>query len=411
MKGREVVIREKYAALAAHLTERGRRIWAATEARSYGRGGIAAVCRATGITDKTIRRGVRELRVGRGTEAGRIRQVGGGRKRLTEQDRTLVQDLERLVEPVTRGDPESPLLWTSKSTYHLSEALQEQGHQISQRSVYNLLRASGYTLQANRKRDEGASHPDRNAQFEYIYQKVQSFLARTQPVISVDAKKKENLGNFKNPGQEYHPTGKAPQVRVYDFPDKALGKAIPYGVYDLAKDQGWVSVGISHDTAEFAVATIRAWWQQMGKPLYKQATELYITADGGGSNGSRVRLWKTELQRLATALHLTIHVSHFPPGTSKWNKIEHRMFSFISKNWRGRPLLDRVTVVNLIGNTKTQTGLTITARLDAKRYEKGRRVSDQALRRVNLRRDPFHGEWNYSIVPQSPRNRKVINAC
>ena len=411
MNGREVVIREKYAALAAHLTERGRRIWAATEARGYGRGGIAAVCRATGITDKTIRRGVRELRVGRGTEAGRIRQVGGGRKRLTEQDRTLGQDLERLVEPVTRGDPESPLLWTSKSTYHLSEALQEQGHQISQRSVYNLLRASGYTLQANRKRDEGASHPDRNAQFDYIYQKVRSFLARTQPVISVDAKKKENLGNFKNPGQEYHPTGKAPQVRVYDFPDQALGKAIPYGVYDLAKDQGWVSVGISHDTAEFAVATIRAWWQQMGKPLYKQATELYITADGGGSNGSRVRLWKTELQRLANALHLTIHVSHFPPGTSKWNKIEHRMFSFISKTWRGRPLLDRVTVVNLIGNTKTKTGLTITARLDAKRYEKGRRVSDQALRRVNLQRDPFHGEWNYSILPRSPRNREVINAC
>jgi transposase len=411
MNGRESVIREKYAALAAHLTERGRRIWAAMEARSYGHGGIAAVYRATGITDKTIRRGVRELQMGRGTEAGRIRQVGGGRKRLTEQDPTVVQDLERLVEPVTRGDPESPLLWTSKSTYHLSEALQQQGHQISQRSVYNLLRESGYTLQANRKRDEGASHPDRNAQFEYIYQKVHGFLARTQPVISVDAKKKENLGNFKNPGQEYHPTGKAPPVRVYDFPDKVLGKAIPYGVYDLAKDQGWVSVGISHDTAEFAVATIRAWWQQMGKPLYKQATELYITADGGGSNGSRVRLWKTELQRLATALHLTIHVSHFPPGTSKWNKIEHRMFSFISKNWRGRPLLDSVTVVNLIGNTKTKTGLTITARLDAKRYEKGRRVSDQTLRRVNLHRDPFHGEWNYSILPQAPRNREVINAC
>ena len=411
MKGREVVIREKDAALAAHLTERGRRIWAATEARGYGRGGIAVVCRATGMTDKTLRRGVRELRVGRGTEAGRIRQVGGGRKRLTEQDRTLGQDLERLVEPVTRGDPESPLLWTSKRTSHLSEALQEQGHQISQRRVYNLLRASGYTRQANRKRDEGASHPDRNAQFDYIYQKVRSFLARTQPVISVDAKKKENLGNFKNPGQDYPPTGKAPQGRGYDFPDQARGKAIPYGGYDLAKDQGWVSVGISHDTAEFAVATLSAWWQQMGKPLYKQATELYITADGGGSNGSRGRRWKTELQRLANALHLTIHVSHFPPGTSKWNKIEHRMFSFISKNWRGRPLLDRVTVVNLIGNTKTKTGLTITARLDAKHYEKGRRVSDQALRRVNLQRDPFHGEWNYSILPRSPRNREVINAC
>jgi transposase len=357
------------------------------------------VYRATGITDKTIRRGLRELQGGKGADASRIRQIGGGRKRLTEHDPTIVQDLERLVDPVTRGDPESPLLWTSKSTYHLSEALQQQGHPISQRSVYNLLRESGYTLQANRKRDEGASHPDRNAQFEYIYQKVQCFLATRQPVISVDAKKKENLGNFKNPGLEYHPIGKAPRVRVYDFLDKALGKAIPYGVYDLAKDQGWVSVGISHDTAEFAVATIRTWWQKLGKPLYKHATDLYITADGGGSNGSRVRLWKTELQRLAKALHLTIHVSHFPPGTSKWNKIEHRMFSFISKNWRGRPLLDRVTVVNLIGNTKTKTGLKIMARLDSKRYETGRRVSDQELRRVNLQRDPFHGEWNYSILP------------
>jgi hypothetical protein len=411
MKNREAVIQEKYAALAAHLTERGRRIWAATEAKSYGRGGITAVYRATGITDKTIRRGLRELSMGKGAAAGRIRQIGGGRKRLAEHDPTVVQALERLVDPVTRGDPESPLLWTSKSTYHLSETLQQQGHPISQRSVYNLLRASGYTLQANRKRDEGASHPDRNAQFDYIYQKVQRFLATRQPVISVDAKKKENLGHFKNPGQEYHPSGKAPRVRVYDFFDKALGKAIPYGVYDLAKDQGWVSVGISHDTAEFAVATIRAWWQKLGKPLYKQATDLYITADGGGSNGSRVRLWKTELQRLAKAFHLTIHVSHFPPGTSKWNKIEHRLFSFISKNWRGRPLLDRVTVVNLIGNTKTKTGLKITARLDPKRYAKGRRISDQELRRVNLQRDPFHGEWNYSIRPHPLQNTEVINAC
>jgi transposase len=410
MKEQESVMREKYSALAAHLTERGRRIWAATEARSYGRGGIAAVYRATGLTDKTIRRGMRELRGGRGAEVGRIRPRGGGRKSLTAHDPTLVPDLERLVDPVTRGDPESPLLWTSKSTYRLSEALQEQGHEISQRSVSTLLREQGYTLQANRKRDEGASHPDRNAQFEYIYRKVQDFLARTQPVISVDAKKKENLGNFKNAGQEYHPAGKAPRVRVYDFSDPTLGKAIPYGVYDLAKDQGWVSVGISHDTAEFAVATIRAWWRRRGKPLYQHATDLYITADGGGSNGSRGRLGKTELQRLANALQLMIHVSHFPPGTSKWNKIEHRLFSFISKNWRGRPLLDRVTIVNLIGNTKTKSGLTIRARLDTKRYEKGRRVSDQALRRVNLHCDPFHGEWNYSIAPQSRRNAEVIFA-
>ena len=403
-------MREKYAALTAHLTERGRRIWAATEARSYGRGGIAAVYRATGITDKTIRRGVRELRAEWGTEAGRVRQVGGGRKRLTEQDRTLVQDLERLVEPVTRGDPESPLLWTSKSTYHLSEALQQQGHQISQRSVYNLLRESGYTLQANRKRDEGASHPDRNEQFEYIYQKVHGFLATTQPVISVDAKKKENLGNFKNPGKEYHPTGKAPQVRVYDFPDQARGKAIPYGVYDLAKDQGWVSVGISHDTAEFAVATIRAWWQQLGKPLYKQATELYITADGGGSNGSRVRLWKTELQRLANALHLTIHVSHFPPGTSKWNKIEHRMFCHITANWRGKPLESLEVIVSLIGDTNTAAGLRIQAALDAGQYPTGLKVSDAEMKKLRIDRAQFHGEWNYTILPHgdSKSNTKII---
>lgn len=411
MNTREAVIGEKYAALATHLTERGRRIWAATEAKSYGRGGIAAVYRATGITDKTIQRGLRELRLGKSADTNRIRHCGGGRKRLTDHDPTIVDDLERLVDPVTRGDPESPLLWTSKSTYHLSEALQQQGHPISQRSVYNLLRVSGYTLQANRKRDEGGSHPDRNAQFEFIYHKVQRFLATSQPVISVDAKKKENLGNFKNPGQEYHPCGKAPRVRVYDFVDKGLGKAIPYGVYDLARDQGWVSVGISHDTAEFAVATIRTWGHKLGKPLYKHATDLYITADGGGSNGSRVRLWKTELQRLATALQLTIHVSHFPPGTSKWNKIEHRMFSFISKNWRGRPLLDSVTVVNLISNTKTKTGLKISARLDPKRYKKGRRVSDQELRRINLQCDPFHGEWNYSISPTPLPNTEVINAC
>lgn len=354
---------------------------------------------------------MREVQGGRGAAVGRMRRLGGGRKRLTEHEPTVVQDLERLVDPVTRGDPESPLLWTSKSTYHLSEALRQQGQPISPRSVYNLLRQSGYTLHAKRKRDAGASPPERDAQFEYISQKGHRLLATRQPVISVDAKKKENLGNFTNPGQESHPIGKAPRVRVDDCFDKALGKAIPYGGYDLAKEQGWVRVGISHDTAEFAAATIRAWWQKLGKPLYKQATDLYITADGGGSNGSRVRLWKTELQRLATALRLTIHVSHFPPGTSKWNKIEHRLFSFISKNWRGRPLLDSVTVVNLIGNTKTNTGLKITARLDPKRYEKGRRVSDQELRRVNLQPDPFQGDWNYSILPQPLKNTEVINAC
>lgn len=366
--------------------------------------------RATGITDKTIRRAIQEVAGGAGADSGRIRKAGGGRKRLREQERTLAQDLARLVDPGTRGDPESPLLWTSKSTDKLAAALRQHGQRIAQRSVYNLLKESGYTLQSNRKRDEGRSHPDRNAQFEYISQKVQRFQAATQPVISVDAKKKENLGNFKNSGREYHPSGKAPQVRVYDFLDPAQGKAIPYGGYDLTEDPGWVSVGISHDTAEFAVATIRAWWQQMGKPLYKKATELYITADGGGSNGSRVRLWKTELQRLANDLHLTIHVSHFPPGTSKWKKIEHRMFSFISKNWRGRPLLDRVTVVNLIGNTTTKAGLTIKARLDDTRYAKGRKVSDYAMRLLHINRAPFHGEWNYALAPQAKRNTEIINA-
>jgi hypothetical protein len=314
------------------------------------------------------------------------------------------------MDPVTRGDPESPLLWTSKSTYKLAAALRQHGPRISQRSVNTLLKESGYPLQSNRKRDEGTSHPDRNAQFEYIYQKVQRFQAATQPVSSVDAKKKENLGNFKNSGRAYHPSGKAPQVRVSDFLAPEQGKAVPYGGYDLTEDQGWVSVGISHDTAEFAVATIRAWWQQLGKPLYKKATALYITADGGGSNGSRVRLWKTELHRLANDLHLTLQVSHFPPGTSKWNKIEHRRFSFISKNWRGRPLLDRVTVVNLIGNTTTKTGLTIKARLDDTRYAKGRKVSDYDMRLLNINRDPFHGEWNYALAPQAKRNTEIIHA-
>ena len=314
------------------------------------------------------------------------------------------------MDPVTRGDPESPLLWTRKSTYKLRAALREHGHEIAPRSVYNLLRESGYTLPSNRKSEAGTSHPERNEQFEHIYQQVRGLLAAPQPVISVDAKKKDNRGTFKNHGKESHPTGKAPQVRVYDLLDQERGNAMPYGVDALARDQGWVSVGIRHETAAFAVATIRAWWQQRGKPLYTKAKELYITAEGGGSNGSRGRLWQTELQRLAKALHLTIPVAPCPPGTSKWNKIEPRMFSFIAKNWRGRPLLDRVTVVTLIGNTKTKTGLTITARLDDKRYAKGRKVSDQELRSLNLKRDPFHGEWNYSIVPQTSRNKEVINA-
>lgn len=396
----EQIIREKYKALSKYLNEKSRRIWAATEAKSYGRGGISLVSRATGLRYKTIKRGFIELEGQESLEGERIRRVGGGRKRQATKDPTLLQALETLVEPVSRGDPESPLRWTCKSTYKLSEELQNQGHQICQRSVCSRLQELGYSLQAPRKTQEGTQeHPDRNAQFEYINEKVKAFQHQNQPVISVDTKKKEKLGNFKNPGKEYHQKGHPPEVNVYDFLDKRKGKAVPYGVYDMTHDKGWVNVGISHDTAEFAVESIRSWWQQMGKALYPEAMELLITADCGGSNGYRLRLWKVELQKLATELTLTIHVSHFPPGTSKWNKIEHRLFSFISKNWRGRTLIDRATVVNLISHTKTKTGLEVKARLDERGYQKGIKVSDKELAAVNLQRDEFHGEWNYKIRP------------
>jgi len=391
-------IRQKYNGVSKYLNEKSRRIWAATEARSLGKGGISIVCRSTGITHKTIKKGLDELNFDP-LAPGKIRAKGGGRKSITEVDANLESALLLLVEATTRGDPESPLLWTCKSTYNLCDELNAQGHCVSQKSIYTLLKKLGYSLQGNRKTEEGGKHPDRNAQFQYIYDKTKKFQGNNNPVISVDTKKKENIGNFKNNGREYHLKGNAPQVNVYDFIDKEKGKVSPYGVYDLSKNNGWVSVGVSSDTSEFAINSILSWWKEMGVHSYPNAKEIYINADGGGSNGWRTRLWKVELQRFSNTTGLIIHVSHFPPGTSKWNKIEHRMFSFISHNWRGHPLIDRATVVNLIANTKTKKGLSIKARLDENIYKKGRKISDKELSLINLVKDEFHGEWNYHVKP------------
>jgi len=395
------IVRSKFNEITSHLNERSRRMWSAVEAKSLGRGGTEIVHQATRIARNTIRAGLTEISKGKSQlSVNRIRHEGGGRKKKKDQEPKLLTDLEKLVEPVTRGDPESPLRWTAKSTRILAEELQAKGHQASHAFVGHTLRELGYSLQANRKSKEGGDHPDRNAQFLHINAKVKKTINHNNPVISVDTKKKENIGHFKNNGQEYCPKGKPTEVNVYDFIDKKLGKIAPYGVYDIDKNKGWVNVGISSDTAEFAVESIRTWWQEMGKKIYPQSKELLITADCGGSNSYRTRLWKVELQKLANETGLTIHVSHFPPGTSKWNKIEHRMFSFISRNWRGRPLVDRATAINLISNTKTKEGLEIRARLDENLYEKGRKVSDQEMLKINLSRDDFHGEWNYSIAPQ-----------
>jgi len=345
----EQAIGERYRDLAGELDERRRRLWAAAEARSHGRGGIAAVARATGIAENTIRAGLRELASGQVLGASRVRRPGGGRKPITQTDPTLLGDLEALVDPEARGDPERPLRWTAKSVRRLAEGLRALGHRVSHETVARLLRSLGYSLQANRKAREGASHPDRDAQFAQINRTVAAALAAGQPAISVDTKKKELIGDFANGGREWRPKGRPELVRTHDFKDPALGKAIPYGVYDLAADEGWVSVGIDHDTAQFAVASIRAWWEHLGRGRYPGATTLTITADCGGSNGNRSRLWRTELQRLADQTGLAIQVRHLPPGTSKWNKIEHRLFSFISQNWRGRPLISRQVIVNLIG--------------------------------------------------------------
>ncbi|MGH8656853.1 MAG: ISAzo13 family transposase, partial [Gammaproteobacteria bacterium] len=372
------------------MDERMRRRWAAAEAGAYGWGGIRAVSRATGLSANTIRKGSAELsspeRDGEVALSPRLRSAGGGRKRRTETDPELLESLERLVDPVTRGDPDSPLRWTCKSTTHLSQELRRQGHLASPRTVRRLLNAAGYSLQSNRKTKEGASHPDRNAQFEHINATVQAFQQRGQPVISVDTKKKEMIGEFKNGGREWRPKGEPQSVQVHDFLDPALGKAIPYGVYDLSENQGWVSVGIDHDTARFAAEAIRRWWKKMGSRRYRNAKELLITADGGGSNGSRCRLWKIALHDLAMQLRMPLHIRHFPPGTSKWNKIEHRMFCHITQNWRGRPLVSHEVIINLIANTPTRTGLKIRAELDSGHYPTGITVSDEDLAAVNLKR-------------------------
>jgi transposase len=396
----EAAIGERYRALAGDLDERRRRLWAAAEARSAGYGGIAAVARASGISENTIRAGLRELERGETLERGRVRRAGGGRKRLTETDPTLLSDLRALVEDESRGDPCSALLWTAKSVRRLAGELRERGHSVSHETVAQLLRSLGYSLQANRKTREGSSHPDRNAQFEHINQTAKAAIAAGQPVISVDTKKKELVGDFKNGGREWRPTGSPVPVRVHDFKDEELGKAIPYGVYDLADDTGWVNVGIDHDTSQFAVASIRGWWQHLGKERYPDATTLTITADCGGSNGNRAKLWKVELQKLADDTGLAIQVCHFPPGTSKWNKIEHRLFSFISRNWRAKPLVSLEVIINLIAATTTRTGLQVYAQLDQRDYPNKIRVTDAELAAINIHKADFHPDWNYRIDPR-----------
>jgi len=397
-------IRQKYTSLEPVMDERVRRHWAACEATAHGRGGVSLVAFAIGMSRNTIAQGQRELeerqRHPDAPVGERIRAVGGGRKPITETDPTLLADLDCLVDPVSRGDPESPLRWTSKSTRKLAEELQRQDHIVSDRTVAALLIECGYSLQANRKTTEGKQHPDRNAQFEYIHRQVLSLRRRGEPVISVDTKKKELVGEFKNSGQEWQAKGEPDKVKVHDFPDPKQGKAVPYGVYDLTTNEGWVSVGINHDTAQFAANSVLRWWKEMGAKRFPRAGELMITADGGGSNSSRSRLWKVALQGLADATGLTLKVCHFPPGTSKWNKIEHRMFSFITKNWRGRPLASYAAIVNLIGNTTTAKGLIVKAALDETQYETGIKVSDEELAKVLLTRSKFHGEWNYIIRPR-----------
>ena len=392
-------IKRRFSAVRDLLDERSRRLFAATEAQAIGRGGISTVARATGVSRPAIRLGLKELTGTTAVEAGRVRRPGGGRKRLADLDPTLVRDLERLVEPTTRGDPETPLRWTCKSLRNLADELTRQWHRISYPVVADLLDDLGYSLQGNRKTKEGSDHPDRNAQFEHINARVKRFRNTRQPVISVDTKKKELVGDFKNSGRELRPKGSPERVRVHDFVVPELGRATPYGIYDLAHNSGWVSIGIDHDTGAFAVETIRRWWQSMGKPLYPAARRLLITADGGGSNGSRLRLWKLELQRLADETGLRIAVSHFPPGTSKWNKIEHRLFSFISQNWRGKPLTSIQVMISLIAATTTRSGLKVHAEADTNSYPGGVKVSDEELATVNLHRDKFHGDWNYEIWP------------
>jgi transposase len=393
-------VRKKFEHLAGVLDERGRRVWAAVEAEALGYGGQSIVAKATGLSRTTLHsEGLEKAQDPPANHRIRIRKEGGGRKKLTQQEPKLLSALEALVEPTTRGDPESALRWTCRSTRQLAAALKAQGYRIGHQTVASLLDDLGYSLQGNQKTTEGSSHPDRDAQFKYIQRRVEEFQSRGQPVVSVDTKKKEHVGDFKNNGKEWRPKGNPERVRVYDFVDKTLGKANPYGVYDTTANVGWVSVGVDHDTAEFAVETLRRWWEKMGLSQYPVATELLVTADGGGSNGTRVRLWKVALQRLADQTGLRISVCHFPPGTSKWNKIEHRMFSYISLNWRGKPLISHEVIVNLIAGTTTRTGLKIQAELDTNVYPKGIQVTDKELEKVQIQKADFHGEWNYTILP------------
>ena len=399
-------IRERYTQLSPHLDERGRRIFAAAEARAAGYGGIAAVSRATGLAASTIGRGLKELAAA-GLEGDRIRRHGGGRKALRVSDTKLLDNLLTLVAPSERGDPMSPLRWTCKSLRRLAAELRALGHRISHTVVGELLKQQKFSLQGNRKTREGDSHPDRDAQFAYINASVTRMLAGQEPVISVDTKKKELVGDFKNGGREWRPRGDPEEVRVHDFLIKELGRAVPYGVYDLAANEGWVSVGIDHDTAAFAVQTIRSWWHNVGHQQYPGASCLTITADGGGSNGSRVRLWKYQLQKLADELGMEINVHHLPPGTSKWNKIEHRLFSFISMNWRAKPLVSYRVIVDLISATTTDAGLKVRCELDKKSYPKGIVVSDQEMAKIKILRADFHGEWNYTILPRNEIDQAV----
>ena len=392
-------LRAKYRSLASELNERARRIWAATEAREIGRGGIALVARATKISYSTIVRGLHELESGGSASPGRVRRPGGGRKSSVVKDPTLLSDLDAVVEPTASGDPQSPLRWTSKSVRMLATHLKAGGHVVSHQLVSELRADAGFSLQGNRKTREGTDHPDRDAQFRYINRLVREFQGDGQPVISVDTKKKELVGDFKNAGKQWRPKQTPDLVRVHDFIIPEQGKAIPYGVYDLTRNAGWVSVGIDHDTASFAARTILRWWRKMGQPVYPRARRLLVTADAGGSNGPRVRLWKWEIQQLADQTGMTVTVCHFPPGTSKWNKIEHRLFSYISTNWRGQPLISLAVIVSLIASTRTTTGLRVRAELDKRRYPDGRGVPDELMSTIRLEPRRFHGIWNYTIRP------------
>jgi transposase len=391
----------KYEKIFPILTESQRRLVAASDAEYLGHGGIVAVSKASGMSRSTITIGMKELQSGTLTDINQSRRKGGGRKALLKINSSLERDIDWMVSPVTRGDPESPLLWCSKSLRNIADALHSKGHKVSHNAVGKILKEKGYSLQSNRKTQEGGNHPDRDMQFEFINNQVKGYIQKGQPVISIDCKKKELIGNFKNNGKELEPQKNPTQVNVYDFIDSALGKAIPYGVYDIDRNEGWVNIGISSDTAKFAVSSIRTWWEEMGKKCYSESKELLITADGGGSNSSRSRLWKLEIQKFSNDTKMHIRVCHFPPGTSKWNKIEHKLFSFISMNWRGRPLTSIQVIINLIGATKSKSGLKVKTSLDENIYEKGIKITDEEFEKINVQRDNFHGDWNYVIMPKN----------